>query len=210
MVGHPERKQRRIARRQKQILDAAASLFASKGYAGTTTREIAEAADVAEGTIYNYFGGKREILLAIAADMQATIRALLDDLDQLHQYGDMVDLVQSVYDGLETKLPFIRSFLVEIWLDDTMLRNYAAAHLEHMAGQIQRFISRRIESGVIRPVDPVLASRMALGMFTAPIFPALRGLADYPPPEERRALAEIVVRVLLDGLRVRPQEGEIC
>ena len=65
--GKTGRRERRIARRKKEILDAAARIFAEKGYANATTREIAEAADMAEGTLYNYFGGKRELLLAVAS-----------------------------------------------------------------------------------------------------------------------------------------------
>ncbi len=47
------RRERRIAARKEQILDAAAQVFAAKGFHRATTKEIAEAADVSEGTIYN-------------------------------------------------------------------------------------------------------------------------------------------------------------
>lgn len=65
------RRQRRVARRRQEILAAAARVFARKGYAGATTKEIAEEADVAEGTLYNYFGGKRDILRAVAVETEA-------------------------------------------------------------------------------------------------------------------------------------------
>jgi AcrR family transcriptional regulator len=57
------RRQRQIAVRIEQILDAAARLFATKGFHRTTTREIAEAADVAEGTLYNYFENKNDLFI---------------------------------------------------------------------------------------------------------------------------------------------------
>ena len=56
------RRERRIAARQEQILEAAAIVFSTKGYERATTREIAEAADVSEGTLYNYFDNKIELL----------------------------------------------------------------------------------------------------------------------------------------------------
>ena len=58
-----ERRQRRGEQRREVILTAAAQVIAAKGYHGATTREIAEAADLAEGTIFNYFPTKRELLL---------------------------------------------------------------------------------------------------------------------------------------------------
>lgn len=38
-------------------------LFLARGYAGTTTKAIAEAAGVSEGTVFNYFGAKSAVLL---------------------------------------------------------------------------------------------------------------------------------------------------
>ncbi len=47
------------------ILDAAVTLFAEKGYNKTTILEIANLAGVGEGTIYEYFENKRDLLLAV-------------------------------------------------------------------------------------------------------------------------------------------------
>ncbi len=59
------RRQRQLAERLDKILAAASRLFAEKGFHRTTTKEIAEAADVAEGTLYNYFDNKNDLLLEI-------------------------------------------------------------------------------------------------------------------------------------------------
>lgn len=50
----------------EKIVRAAAPIFARKGLAGTTTRELAAAAGVSEGTLYNYFSSKRELFVACA------------------------------------------------------------------------------------------------------------------------------------------------
>jgi len=44
-----------IAARRNQILEAAASVFAAKGFHPTTIKDIAKEAGIADGTIYNYF-----------------------------------------------------------------------------------------------------------------------------------------------------------
>ena len=64
----PTRQERKesIARMMKQqILDAALKVFSDKSFAEATTAEIAQEAGVAEGTIYNYFASKRELLIAV-------------------------------------------------------------------------------------------------------------------------------------------------
>jgi AcrR family transcriptional regulator len=51
------------AQTRERILESALSLFQKKGFDGTTTKEIARKARVAEGTIFNYFNTKEDIAL---------------------------------------------------------------------------------------------------------------------------------------------------
>ncbi|UUN25912.1 TetR/AcrR family transcriptional regulator [Streptomyces sp. FIT100] len=45
-----------------ELLDAAAELFTTRGYAATTTRAVAERAGMRQATMYHYFGGKEDLL----------------------------------------------------------------------------------------------------------------------------------------------------
>jgi AcrR family transcriptional regulator len=60
-----ERRQHRIEERREQILTAASTVFAEKGYQRATTHDIADEAGVSEGLIYSYFESKDHLLLAI-------------------------------------------------------------------------------------------------------------------------------------------------
>jgi AcrR family transcriptional regulator len=51
-----------------EILDAAAELFTTKGYASTSTREIADAVGIRQASIYHYFAAKDDILDALLAE----------------------------------------------------------------------------------------------------------------------------------------------
>src|SRR5947208_4084220 len=51
--------------RRNQILDAATKVFAEKGFHPTTIKDIAREADIADGTIYNYFENKTALMLGI-------------------------------------------------------------------------------------------------------------------------------------------------
>jgi AcrR family transcriptional regulator len=51
--------------RKRQILRVAVSLFSQKGFGGTTTREIAQAAGVSEAMVFRHFATKQELYTAI-------------------------------------------------------------------------------------------------------------------------------------------------
>lgn len=60
-----QKRKRNRTGRERALLLAASKLFASRGYEGTTTREIAARAGCAEGLIHRYFANKAGLLLAI-------------------------------------------------------------------------------------------------------------------------------------------------
>ena len=208
MPDQPSRRQRRFARRRQEILDVAARFFAQKGYADTTISELAEALDMADGTLYNYFPGKRDILIAILEQATAGAEEMLAGVGEVRTRDDLVALLAQMYGVFMTHLPFTRTLLAEAWADDQVLREYAADHLAYLAKGAHAFIAARVEAGTFRPVDPELAAQMALGLFFAPLVPTLRGITPPPSPEQRRAIAETAVDLLLDGIRVRREERQ--
>jgi AcrR family transcriptional regulator len=58
---------------RQRILEAARQLFAANGFEPSTTRDIAQAAGIASGTLFNYFTTKEAILAALAADAGASL-----------------------------------------------------------------------------------------------------------------------------------------
>jgi len=62
-----------IPPKQKQVLAASLSLFAEKGFASTTTKEIAERAGVAEGTVYRRYRTKDELLAGVLAPFMTDV-----------------------------------------------------------------------------------------------------------------------------------------
>lgn len=59
------RRQAQAAETRRQIVSAAAKLFAEQGYVGTTIEDIAQAAGIAVQTVYAAFGSKRAILIRL-------------------------------------------------------------------------------------------------------------------------------------------------
>jgi len=195
-----DRRQRRIDRRRREIIDAAVRIIAELGYANTTTKAIADAADIAEGTLYNYFESKRDILLGILQRFQQEADELLDDIESLEGAADPVAIVEWALNLLLTRLPFTRVLLAESWTDDELLRGYATERVTGVYQRVKSFIVGRMKSDDFRNVDPDLATKMVLGVCVAPVLPVMRGVAEPPSPEELHAIAVAAVDLMMHGL----------
>jgi AcrR family transcriptional regulator len=67
--------------KQQKIVETAIALFAEKGYANTSTKEIAVASGVSEGTIFRHYGTKENLLLSmILPFLQESIPSLAEEL----------------------------------------------------------------------------------------------------------------------------------
>ena len=80
----PGRRRERLPRDERvaDIMRAARQVFCRKGYAETSTAEIAAAAGVVEGTLYRYFPSKRDLLIRVVEDFY---EAIFSDYEaQLH------------------------------------------------------------------------------------------------------------------------------
>jgi AcrR family transcriptional regulator len=68
--------------KRESILDAALTLFAERGFHGTSVPDIAQRAGVGAGTIYRYFEGKEALVNALYQHhKQGLVQALLQDFD---------------------------------------------------------------------------------------------------------------------------------
>jgi AcrR family transcriptional regulator len=72
------------------LLDSARQLFAAKGYAGASTREIAEQAGVREALIFRHFGNKAGLFRAAVVDpFRGIIEGFVDDWEATHESNTM-------------------------------------------------------------------------------------------------------------------------
>lgn len=63
--------EKKLTPKQAQILKAAVEIFAEKGYASSSTSEIAARANVAEGTIFRHYKTKKDLLISIVTPFMA-------------------------------------------------------------------------------------------------------------------------------------------
>jgi AcrR family transcriptional regulator len=194
------RRDRRIERRQEEILQAAASVFAAKGYAQATTREIAAAADIAEGSLYNYFASKRDILVAIISRSPSPVDRLWAEAENLIDREGFIGLVERAVLAPAPEQPWIRTVIKEAWTDDELFRQYQAVHVRETVARVARLIERGIEAGWLRPVDPEHIAQALVGALMASMMPLLRCTRGSEEPGERERAACATADLLLYGL----------
>ena len=153
--------------RRTEILQAAASLLAQRGYQRATMKEIAARAGIAPGTIYLYFAGKREILSAIVQETETPMVAALLEMGELGDREALVGMIEKGLDITEAQLPFNRTLFSEVWVDDSILEESIAERIKQIHRLLKQYIAGRIAAGVFRPVDPSLAAQLVLGMFAS-------------------------------------------
>lgn len=93
MVGLREKQK---AARRGLIETAASELFVEKGFADTTIEEIAERAVVSAPTVYNYYGTKGDLLLALVARGEEGIEGAQDDFSKRTANSSPTQLVGKV------------------------------------------------------------------------------------------------------------------
>jgi AcrR family transcriptional regulator len=204
------RRERRIAARQEQILEAAATVFSQKGYERATTREIAEVADISEGTLYNYFNNKVDLLNGVAkafadeiTDKIASIKA--DNLEDM-----MAQLLTDRFrSGRERRLFML--FLNEARLNSENHHYYGQDALQRIIGATEECFRSFMESGVMRPLDPDMAARAISATIMG--FAALYELGQYGAEDNgfsAERWGKEVTDLFLKGLQVldRADGGE--
>jgi len=152
--------------RKRAIVEAAVECFSKKGYHATSISHIIDAAGIARGTFYLYFKSKHEIFQFVLDDLISKIRSQIRTIDlnidespAAQMRGNVERVVLAI-----TSIPEVAQILFNeaVGLDketQERLKNFYAEFIEI----IQSAIERGASFGLIRNVDPSVASCIALG-----------------------------------------------
>ncbi len=110
-------------RARMAILKAARDMFFSRGFDGTTIEGIAEEAEVAVGTVYNYFDSKSALILAITAKDTSMVLDSEFRIPESCTGFESVKLYISTFMGSLSVYPkkLLRELMREAWRSDTTL-----------------------------------------------------------------------------------------
>lgn len=102
------------------ILESAKKLFAENGFGSTTMLQVAADAGVSEGTIYQYFTGKHDLLLSITREYFSLYKT---KLDRAFEFNSSLDRLRHVF-WSHLRIFSADKDLVKVFLQDTKLTNH--------------------------------------------------------------------------------------
>jgi len=148
------------------ILDAAMKTFVKRGYSDTRVSEIAAEAKVAEGTLYNYFPSKEEILLALFDEKWGGI---IDEIKKkISRLNDPNDKLKAIFSMVVTMFKKDRHlaeiFLIDIKQSSIFLNNYTINRVVEFIDLIEAILEEGKKKGIYRKnLDTRVAKMVIFG-----------------------------------------------
>jgi TetR/AcrR family fatty acid metabolism transcriptional regulator len=159
MAAPPPEVTRDRADKHELILDAAIRVFAEKGFNAARISDVADAAGVADGTIYLYFKNKEDLLLSIfeekmdllLAGLREALVGVSEPLEQVRTFANYH--FRQVQDHRE----LAEVLQIELRLSNKFLKEYRPEKLWEYLAIFAEIVRNGQERGVIRPdVDPFM------------------------------------------------------
>jgi AcrR family transcriptional regulator len=193
-------RQQLIEARRNQILDAAAKVFAAKGFHRTTTKQIASEAGVAEGTIYNYFDSKGDLLISIMMRLSAVEDVGMELAEALNRdaRGFLLAIARHRMALIAQNYETLKAVLPEMLVNPDLRDEFYSRFAQPLVTLLEQYVRARVESGDVRPVDPPLTVRSVQATFIGLMI--LRFLGDNVLASEWNELPEALVDLLFNGL----------
>jgi AcrR family transcriptional regulator len=204
-VASNSRRERQAAQRLEHILGAAAHLFAEQGFHRTTTKDIAQAADVSEGTLYNYFDNKNDLLFSILerlGEYELPTDWKNEELapDAREFMLQMLHLRRSFVDENSVMLQAIYS---EILANKELRQRYNLQMIAPTLTALEQILRQRadlhqIDHDIDIPASARVIVSLYLGLFL------LQVLGDTLVQGEWDRLMDAFVRMVFDGIGHKP------
>ncbi|BBO86578.1 TetR/AcrR family transcriptional regulator [Desulfosarcina ovata] len=166
----------------KAVLNAATTIFSQKGFNGATMLEIGNEANVAEGTIYEYYINKQDLLLSIAKERFEKFKV---DLDQTFQLDDPLTKLRRIIWNhfliFFTNHEFLTLFLNDIKLNKHFYRTDSYVYFINYFSKLSEILGEGKRAGIFRQqVNNRIYRNLFIGSFTHIL---LRWLfVSTPPP----------------------------
>ena len=156
--------------KRRAILEAARKIFAIKGYEDTTIAEIAEDAGIAVGTVYLYFGNKRDIYTSVSLDWAVSLAAVFEDPTIAELPIEQVPraMIEATFRICHQDSDMMSLFQVDIQSEEEIQKHKAADEL--ITRIIDNFFRQAIARGQLAPFDTEMSTKIIFGMVHSVLF----------------------------------------
>lgn len=161
-------------KRKNQIIDAAKVMFIERGYQSTHIGEICDNLDIARGTVYQYFGNKREIVYSILESLEEKIEDIFDS-DDLEEFvksdpsGDEISqFIRNKFSNcvsavIEEPIVIMLMYKEIVGLDDDVTER-TERFVDNVIKILAKDLAELSKKGIYRQnIDPQLTSLLIFG-----------------------------------------------
>jgi len=183
----------------ESVLRGAVKVFNERGYDGTSMEDLSRELGITKSAIYHHVTGKEELLRLAVNRALDGLFAVLDDVSALDAPAitRLEELARRSVLLLVAELPFV-TLLLRV-RGNTGAERAALARRREFDNAVAGLATQARDEGNLRPdVDPALIARLLYGM--------INSVTEwYRPRGDRPAeLADVIVSVAFDGLRLKP------
>ena len=194
---------------KQKILETTIDIISEKGYAPTTTKEIAEKAGVSEGTIFKYYGSKKELLRQI-------VQKTLKDFKEYSVNEAIPEVFTSTEDGssqeflrelmkerakfFQKKDKAMQVIIQETMIDETIREIFREKVWSEMTRVSDQIFDRAKQAGEFRDFDNRTLRRAVFGSFLFYII--FEGMLEVDDSKEENPAEEIekTLNLILSGI----------
>jgi AcrR family transcriptional regulator len=156
--------------KQKKIILAAIESFSEKGYAATSTSEIAKKAGVAEGTIFRHYKTKKDLLVSIVSPMMTKLIGpfIVNDFNKVldKKYDRVEDFLRAIIENrrevLIKLLPVLKILLQEIPFQPELREQFIDLIAKKIFDRVSSIIEDYQEKGQLIEMPPISLARLAI------------------------------------------------
>jgi AcrR family transcriptional regulator len=160
----------KLTDKQKKIIVAAIEIFSEKGYAASSTSEIAKKAGVAEGTIFRHYKTKKELLVSIVAPLMTKFLAplVVKDFNKVldREFETVEDFLRATIDNrrdlLVRMLPVVKIIFQEIPFQPELREQFFELVVNNIYKRVEKVIIGYQEKGLLMDMPPASIARLTI------------------------------------------------
>lgn len=189
-------------KKKQRIVNSANKIFARDGYFNAKVEEIAIAADVGKGTIYEYFSSKDELFLKVFNIFKENVLSrfwiLLDlDISALEKLKRFAQITAGIHFDPDLNMKILIQFRSETLnrSSDEEYNKILDEYYEEINALVFGIISEGIDEGLIKPLNIELISRTYVAAFDGMTTQYFLNEKEY----DIRAAAESIYEIFIKG-----------
>ncbi|MCX7570301.1 TetR/AcrR family transcriptional regulator [Tumebacillus sp. DT12] len=200
-----------LTEKHLKILEAAVRVFSEKGFSASRTSEVAKEAGVSEGTIFNYFKTKKDLLRGLLVPLTARVLRpfVLAGIEKVlngskdRELADVLrDLMVDRSRLIRNNLPLVKTMAVEAAYHPELLEPIKQV-LPKVVELATAFVREEQQRGNFREdIDPTRAMRVFMSMVFGYVLMS-ETLGDVFSFEEEEKEIDLILDLYLNGVQVK-------